>query len=273
MNIKNYCQQKAAPVGSSTYYALQRAPSKARPLLTALYALHQKLSESVREVSDPTIGHVKLTWWKSEFGALAQDKPTHPVTQAIARYYTSFPPIQTFMTWLSGYQMDLDQTRYLNFLELYRYLERVGATLADTLARVTTSEPSTLALWAPKLGRALLLADIVERTGVHARCGRIYIPLDEMRQFSVTSNDILHSRYSQGFTQLMSFQVERARRSLIEALNAMPETERKAQRVLRAQASILLALLHEVEVENYRVLHQRIALTPLRKLWIAWCTR
>ncbi len=56
-----------------------------------------------------------------------------------------------------------------------------------------------------------------------------------MQQFSVTADDILHSRYSKGFTQLMSFQVERVRRALTEALDTMPLFERKTQRVLRAQ--------------------------------------
>ena len=31
-----------------------------------------------------------------------------------------------------------------------------------------------------------------------------------------------------------------------------------------------LALLREIEHENFQVLHQRIRLTPLRKFWLAW---
>ncbi|CBW75213.1 Phytoene synthase (EC 2.5.1.32) [Mycetohabitans rhizoxinica HKI 454] len=272
VNIDDYCQQKAAPAGSSTYYALRQAPLTAQPLLTALYALHRELAESVSEVSDPAVGRAKLAWWQREFGALAQDAPTHPVTQAIARYYASTAPIEAFMTWLSGYQMDLDQARYLDFAGLRRYVEQVGAALASTVAGVTAREPTSLASWAPALGRALLLADIVERTGEDARRGRIYIPIDEMQRFGVTAADILHRRYGEGFTQLMSFQVERARRALTDALGAIPAVERRTQRVLRAQAAMSLALLRELEAEDYRVLHQRIALTPLRKLWIAWRT-
>ncbi|WP_255601768.1 squalene/phytoene synthase family protein [Candidatus Vallotiella sp. (ex Adelges kitamiensis)] len=145
MNIYNYCQQKAAPVGSSTYYAFQRAPLTAQPLLTALYALHQKLAESISDASDPAVGHVKFTWWQSELSALAQDIPTHPATQAIASLIPACPPIGTFMTWLSGYQMDLNRVRYIDFLELQHYLEKVGATLANTIARVTACDLSTLA--------------------------------------------------------------------------------------------------------------------------------
>ena len=35
-------------------------------------------------------------------------------------------------------------------------------------------------------------------------------------------------------------------------------------------ASIYRALLGEIERDNFRVLHQRISLTPLRKFWLAW---
>ena len=37
-------------------------------------------------------------------------------------------------------------------------------------------------------------------------------------------------------------------------------------------AAIYSALLDEIERDGYRVLDRRIALTPLRKLWIAWRT-
>jgi phytoene synthase len=37
-------------------------------------------------------------------------------------------------------------------------------------------------------------------------------------------------------------------------------------------AAIYRALLDEIERDGYRVLDRRIALTPLRKLWIAWKT-
>ena len=62
VNFDDYCQQKAAPDGSSTYYALRRAPSARQPLLTALYALRRELEDTVKETSDPTIGRTKHAW-------------------------------------------------------------------------------------------------------------------------------------------------------------------------------------------------------------------
>ena len=37
-------------------------------------------------------------------------------------------------------------------------------------------------------------------------------------------------------------------------------------------AAIYYALLLEIERDQWQVLHQRISLTPIRKLWLAWKT-
>jgi phytoene synthase len=71
----------------------------------------------------------------------------------------------------------------------------------------------------------------------------------------------------------MRFQTDRARDALQTALAAVPGTERRSQRTLLAQAALASALLDEIERDGYHVLHQRIALTPIRKLWIAWRAR
>jgi phytoene synthase len=64
----------------------------------------------------------------------------------------------------------------------------------------------------------------------------------------------------------------RARRWYARALEALPAEDRKAQRSGIVMASIYRTLLDEIERDGYRVLDRRIALTPLRKLWIAWTT-
>ena len=50
----------------------------------------------------------------------------------------------------------------------------------------------------------------------------------------------------------------------------LPDADRRAQKPGLMMASIYRTLLDEVQAENFQVLHQRISLTPLRKLWLAW---
>jgi phytoene synthase len=80
----------------------------------------------------------------------------------------------------------------------------------------------------------------------------------------------LQRSYSPRFTALMQFQARRAQGLYDEALALLPEADRRAQKPGLMMASIYRALLREIEHDQFQVLHQRISLTPLRKLWQAW---
>ena len=119
---------------------------------------------------------------------------------------------------------------------------------------------------------AFQLTNIIRDIGEDARRGRIYIPMDELKRFNVPAADILNAKYSDNFTALMQFQAERAEQYYVQAMAQLPAVDRKSQRPGLIMAAIYRTLLDEIKRENFQVLHQRIALTPVRKLWIAWKT-
>mgnify|MGYP001571822035 CR=1 FL=1 len=86
------------------------------------------------------------------------------------------------------------------------------------------------------------------------------------------AKDILEARYSDAFRELMAFQAERAEHFYEQAFAQLPAGDRKAQRPGLVMAAIYRTLLVEIADENFQVLNQRISLTPLRKLWLAWKT-
>jgi phytoene synthase len=92
----------------------------------------------------------------------------------------------------------------------------------------------------------------------------------------VTAAEILKREspygYSDRFTALMQFQAQRAHQLYEEAFSLLPEADRRAQKPGLMMANIYRALLRELEATQFKVLHQRIALTPIRKLWIAMKT-
>lgn len=270
-NFDEYCALKAAPPGSSAYYALRQAPLARQPLLSALFALRQELEQTVRQTSDPIIGRTKLAWWQQELASLAAGRPSHPVSLALAAHHIDIARESTLLEALvTGFEMDLNQARYLDFANLRAYLDKVGGAFAGAVARITAHEPARADEWAAPLGNALMLAQLVQDVGNDARHGRIYIPIDELQRYGVTAADLINRRYSPAFSELMRFQTDRAREGIEAALAGMPAAERKTQRTLKAQSAMAMALLDEIERDDYQVLHQRIALTPIRKLWIAW---
>lgn len=274
MNFDLYCQEKAATVGTPTYYALGQAALVDRPILTALRAFQRELEDTVEHCSEVAVGQAKLAWWQQELARLAaadaSQPPTHPVALALAAHWPKVAQqIDALQAMVEGYQMDLEQARYLDYAGLSAYLDKTRGQAADLIARATGVDSETQAV-AARLGHALGLAHIVHEVGHHARQGRIYIPIDEMQRFGVTAADVINRRYSDAFSALMQFQVERARSGLRAASAALRPLRRRLRATLEVDAALALALLDEIEAERYQVLHQRLSLTPLRMAWLAW---
>jgi phytoene synthase len=168
--------------------------------------------------------------------------------------------------------MDLDQSRYLDYPGLRKYCWHVASVVGILSASIFgVTDPNTLA-YAEKLGLAFQLTNIIRDVGEDARKGRIYLPMSELQQFGVTAADLLNGRHSEKFEALMKFQADRAQQTYDEAFALLPRADRRAQRPGLMMAAIYRTLLDEVERDGFHVLHQRISLTPLRKLWLAWKT-
>jgi phytoene synthase len=199
--------------------------------------------------------------------------PTHPVTQALQPHVAPYKlEEQHLQAIIDGMEMDLDQSRYLDYAGLQKYCWRVAGVVGILSASIFGyTDPQTLA-YAEKLGLAFQLTNIIRDVGDDARKGRIYIPVNELQQFNVTAADILNFRHSEKFEALMRFQNERAQRTYDEALALLPKQDRRAQRPGLMMAAIYRTLLDEIADEKFQVLNQRISLTPLRKLWLAWKT-
>mgnify|MGYP005812195165 CR=1 FL=1 len=273
MTPDDYCQDKAARSGSSFYYSFLFLPPARRRAITALYAYCREIDDAVDESSDSSIAQAKLGWWAEEIERLYAGRPQHPVTRALAPHLGPFAITRDrLLGVLDGVRMDLTQTRYLDFAALARYCHLVAGLVGELSAGIFgATDPRTLD-YARKLGLALQLINIVRDVGEDARRGRIYLPIDELQRFEVKAADLLNAKYVAGYPALMKFQAQRARAIHADALQTLPASERRAQRPGLIMGSIYLALLDELERDGFPVLHQRVALTPLRKLWIAWRT-
>jgi phytoene synthase len=273
MNPDAYCQEKAAASGSSFYYSFLFLPPERRRAITALYAYCREVDDVVDEVSDPTVAQAKLVWWADEVERLFAGSPTHPVTLALEPHLASYAITrERLLHILEGMRMDLQQTRYLDFAALARYCHLVAGVVGELAAGIFGNHNEATYAYARQLGLGLQLINVLRDVGEDARRGRVYLPIDDMQRFEVKAADLLNARYTPGFSPLMRFEAQRARAAIREALAALPAEERRAQRPGLIMAAIYAALLDEIEREDFRVLHQRVALTPLRKFAIAWRT-
>ena len=271
MTPQDYVQQKAAASGSSFYYAFLFLPPERRAAITAFYAFCREIDDVADDLVDPGVAATKLAWWQAEVSNAFTGQPSHPVLQALMPLAANFQIEQRHLqAVIEGCQMDLAQNRYLDYPALQGYCHLVAGVVGEVAANIFgQTQPATTA-YAHKLGLALQLTNIIRDVGEDARRGRIYLPLSELQQFDVKVHEILQRSYSDRFTKLMQFQSQRAQALYDEALALLPAIDRRAQKPGLMMASIYRTLLCEIERDKFQVLHQRVSLTPLRKLWLAW---
>jgi phytoene synthase len=271
MTPQDYVQQKAAASGSSFYYAFLFLPKTRRAAITAFYAFCREVDDVVDDMVDPSVASSKLAWWQAEVSQSFAGQPSHPVMQALMPLTQSFHIQQAqLQAVIEGCQMDLSQTRYLDYPGLQRYCHLVAGVVGEVAAGIFGQTQLKTTAYAHKLGQALQLTNIIRDVGEDALRGRIYLPMTELQQFDVKAQDILKRNYSERFSALMQHQAHRAHSLYDEALALLPAEDRRAQKPGLMMASIYRSLLQEIEKDNFQVLHQRVSLTPLRKLWLAW---
>lgn len=274
-----YCQQKAAQSGSSFYYSFRFLPPEQQQAIIAVYAFCREVDDIVDSYSDRNIAQQKLLWWAAELERIfppineTTPPPEHPVGQALFKARSHFK-LQKYLfeEILQGMMMDINYQGYQTFDDLRLYCHCVASTVGLIAAEIFGYQDIRTLEYARSLGVAFQLVNIIRDIGEDANRGRVYLPETELAKFSLTADDILNKRYSENFVELMRFQTERARNYYQKALNALPASDKYTQRSGLMMAEIYFTLLKEIEKLDFRVFHQRVGLTPIRKLWLVWKT-
>jgi len=192
---EQYVRDKAARSGSSFYYAFMFLPAPRRAAITAFYAFCREVDDVVDEHIDAGVAAAKLNWWRQEVARAFADGPTHPVMQALMPLTRAHGIEQAhLLAVIEGCQMDLEQTRYLDFATLRRYCHLVAGVVGEVAANIFGRSSERTLDYAHTLGLALQLTNIIRDVGDDARRGRIYLPVDELQRFGVKASEITGRR-------------------------------------------------------------------------------
>jgi 15-cis-phytoene synthase len=274
-NANAYCKNKAAQSGSSFYYSFLFLPPEQRSAITAIYAFCREVDDVVDECSDKNIASQKLLWWSTEIERAFYGNPQHPVGIALA---TAIPKYKLQKQWfdeiIQGMAMDLQYQGYQSFEDLKVYCHCVASAVGMLAATVFGYKNSKTLDYAKKLGIAFQIINIIRDIGEDARRGRLYIPEEELSAFGITPTEILNLKieHPDRFQALMGKQAALARSYYTAALESLMPEDRATQRSGIIMARIYFDILDTIERANFDVLHQKISITPLRKLWLAWST-
>jgi len=254
---------------SNLALALACLPEERRRDMISFYAFCRVVDDIA---DDPALGEAEkeaeLAHWRR--CVLEGHAPGNPVLDEVVvlpmKY--GFP-----RAWLSeiidGVASDIIRLRYETIGELLAYCYKVASVVGLVSVEIFGHTNPVARDYAVQLGYALQLTNIMRDVGQDAReTGRIYLPLEDLRKFSVTEEEILNGRHNQRFVRLMDYQHQRARDCYSQAAQLLPPEDRESLRASRMMGQIYSEILEKLKRTNYPVFEKRCRLHPLRKGWI-----
>lgn len=256
---------------TSFYYSFSLLPKHKREAIHTVYAFCRYTDDLVDEGPDEPRKVALLRSWRMELGRTLRGESTLPLLNQLAATARRFNiPVDHFYDLIRGVEMDLSKKRYETFDELKEYCYLVASSVGLMCRQIFGYKNESTRDYAINLGIALQLTNILRDVKDDARRGRIYLPLEDLRRFGVTEDDILNSRYTENFINLMRFECDRACQYFDMARDALRDEDKHYFFAARIMWSVYAHLLRRIERSNYNVFERRISLPKPLKLLIAF---
>lgn len=255
---------------SNFYYSFFILPRPKRDAIETIYAFCRYTDDIVDEAGSENEKHALLLQWTDELKRSLYGVSRYSLLNKLAAIINRFHiPIEHFYELIKGMEMDLKNVRYGTFAELKQYCYRAGSTVGLICAEVFGYKNEKTKEYAVNLGIALQLTNILRDIKTDAKNGRIYLPLEDLKQFGYTEEELLNCTYNERFIKLMKFECDRAREYFRRAKACLAEEDKPLFTAARTMGNIYYLLLLRIERARYDVFSKRIRLSSPLKILIA----
>jgi 15-cis-phytoene synthase len=255
----------------SFYLSTLLLPRAKRRAIQALYGF-LRTTDNIVDDGGPGATLVALESWRVRSRRPA-DEQDHPVLLAWADTRERLGVPQALAEELiDGVAMDLTIRRYATFAALERYCYCVASTVGLMCTHIVgciDDRPETLAAASPhaiQLGLAMQLTNILRDVGEDARAGRIYLPLDELRDAGCCEDDLIAGAITPAFRRLMEDQIARAQSLYDSGLRGVALLHPDSRFAIASAAAIYRGILPKIVANDYDVFTRRAHLTLREKL-------
>jgi phytoene synthase len=258
---------------TSFYYSFLALPRGKREAITAVWDFCRVVDDAVDEPADGG-GEQALARWRDELTHLYEGRePETTPGRRLLPFIRQFNlPRTAFEDVIDGVAMDLEQRRYETFEALRQYCIRVASAVGLICVEIFGYRDLQSRDYAVDLGIALQLTNIVRDVGYDLQRDRLYIPLEDLRRFGCTEDDLRAGVVTENVRGLLAFQCERARLYYHKAEEALPKPDARGLIAARIMAAIYTALLTEIERSRYDVFRRRVRVRRPRQALIAALT-
>jgi squalene synthase HpnC len=264
---REYCARLARSHYENFSVASLFLPHNLRQHFFNVYAYCRISDDLGDEVGDKTASLELLDQWQNELDACYEGAPKHPVFVALAETVRQFDiPKHEFSDLLIAFRQDQTVTRFETFQDVLAYCHYSANPVGHLVLYLCGYRDAERQQLSDSTCTALQLANFWQDVSIDYEKDRIYLPLEDLRRFQVSENDIAQKRNTPAFRELMKFEVERARDWFRQGLPLIARVDRELAVDLDLFSRGGLEILNAIEKQNYGVLGNRPSISKMRKL-------
>src|SRR5271166_6288476 len=264
---REYCQRLARSHYENFSVATWFLPKELRQDFLNVYAYCRISDDLGDEVGDPAASLALLDEWERELEACYAGRPRHPVFVALAATVRQFEiPKHEFSDLLIAFRQDQRVTRFETFDDVLAYCRYSANPVGHLVLYLCGYHDAERQQLSDYTCTALQLANFWQDVSVDYGKGRIYLPLEDLRRYSVTEGDLAESRNTPAFRQMMKFEVERARQWFERGLPLIAKVDAALAIDIELFSRGGQEILRSEERQEFAVLGQRPVISRTRKL-------
>src|SRR5580700_8742967 len=264
---QEYCRRLARTHYENFSVATWFLPERLRQDFFNVYAYCRISDDLGDEVGDAAASLALLDQWQSELDACYAGNPRHPVFVALAETVRNFAiPMHEFSDLLIAFRQDQTVTRFETFEDVLAYCRCSANSVGHLVLYLGGYHDSDRQQLSDFTCTALQLANFWQDVSVDYAKGRIYLPLEDLRRYSVSEDDLAQNRNTQGFCEMMKFEVERARQWFERGLPLVQKVDKALAVDLELFTRGGQEILNAIERQGFAVLGRRPAISKPRKL-------
>jgi squalene synthase HpnC len=264
---REYCRRLARSHYENFSVASWFLPQKLRQHFFNVYAYCRIADDLGDEVGDSAVSLQLLDQWEMELNACYDGHPRHPVFVALAETVRKFEiPKHEFSDLLTAFRQDQRVSRYETFNDLLSYCRNSANPVGHLVLYLCGYHDSERQLLSDRTCTALQLANFWQDVSADFAKGRIYLPLEDLRRFDVSVEEIRDDRNTPAFREMMKLEVERAREWFKQGMPLIANVDRALAVDIELFSRGGQEILNAIERQDYAVLGGRPAISKTRKL-------
>jgi len=258
-----FCEKLARDHYENFPVASLLIPRAKRPYVAAIYAFARIADDYADEPGMTPAERIdSLSEWEEQLLDSFRGHAHHPVFVALRETIDRFEmPIELFQGLLKAFRSDVTTHRYETIDDLLQYCGNSANPVGRLMLLLFNFRSETLMEYSDSICTALQLTNFWQDVTLDLQKDRMYIPLDDIREFGYSEEELLQRQTTQAFRDLICYQVERTEQFFHDGMPLLREVGSELRMELRLTWNGGMRILKKIEKQGYDVLSRRPVLS------------